>query len=112
MQHLRLGLILGLTTLAASLPSCNKEEPPTNPPADGSAEGGADEAGADEGAADEGAADEAGADEGGDYDPCAGKSCGEQCSVCPPDDADCVETAVVKQCNAAGECSAEAATCE
>ena len=108
MQHLRLGLILGLTALGASLPSCNKDQPPTNPPADG----GAEEGGAEEGGAEEGGAEEGGAEEGAEYDPCAGKSCGDPCSLCPPDDAECVETAVVKQCNAAGECTAEAATCE
>lgn len=46
------------------------------------------------------------------YDPCAGKACGEGCSVCPPDDGDCVETAVVKSCDADGKCSATAPTCE
>ncbi|MEM9873518.1 MAG: hypothetical protein AAF928_01395, partial [Myxococcota bacterium] len=29
------------------------------------------------------------------YAPCAGKACGASCNVCPPDDADCVETAVL-----------------
>ena len=38
------------------------------------------------------------------YDPCGDKSCGETCQVCPPDDNDCVETGVVKACDAAGEC--------
>ena len=112
MQHLRLGLILGLTAFAATLPSCNKNEPPTNPPADGGGDG-AEEGGAEEGGAEEGGAEEGGAEEGGDaYDPCAGKSCGDPCTICDPADADCVETAEVKQCNAAGECSGQAATCE
>jgi hypothetical protein len=48
---------------------------------------------------------------GGGYDPCAGKTCGDECNVCAPDDADCAETAVVKQCNAAGDCTSEPATC-
>ncbi len=52
-------------------------------------------------------------DAGGEaYDPCAGKACGDGCSVCPPDDADCVETAVVKMCDADGKCAATAPTCE
>lgn len=45
------------------------------------------------------------------YDPCAGKACGEMCKLCAPDDKDCVETAVVKQCNASGQCTQEAANC-
>ncbi len=47
-----------------------------------------------------------------DYQPCAGKACGDGCSVCPPGDADCVETAVVKVCDDAGTCSATMPTCE
>lgn len=38
------------------------------------------------------------------YDPCAGKSCGDTCSECAPDDADCVETAAIKACDAGGVC--------
>ena len=41
------------------------------------------------------------------YDPCVDKSCGETCQVCPPDDNDCVETGVVKACDAVGECVAD-----
>ena len=41
------------------------------------------------------------------YDPCGDKSCGETCQVCPPDDNDCVETGVVKACDAVGECVAD-----
>lgn len=48
----------------------------------------------------------------GAYQPCAGKSCGDECSVCAPGDADCVETAVVKMCDRSGTCSAEAPSCE
>jgi hypothetical protein len=40
------------------------------------------------------------------YDPCAGKACGALCNVCPPNDTNCAETAVVKQCDAAGKCGA------
>jgi hypothetical protein len=42
---------------------------------------------------------------GDDYDPCAGKKCGDSCKVCPPTDATCMETMEVKQCNADGKCS-------
>jgi hypothetical protein len=45
------------------------------------------------------------------YDPCAGKKCGDMCHMCPPDDADCMETAQVKQCSAAGKCGAEDPGC-
>lgn len=38
------------------------------------------------------------------YDPCAGKRCGEACSLCAPDDPDCMETAEVKACNDSGVC--------
>jgi hypothetical protein len=46
------------------------------------------------------------------YQPCAGKRCGESCAECAPGDHDCVETAVVKACDAAGTCTAAGAfTC-
>ncbi|MGB8930716.1 MAG: hypothetical protein WCC48_05640 [Anaeromyxobacteraceae bacterium] len=47
------------------------------------------------------------------WDPCEGKPCGELCRACPPDAADCVETMVVKACDAKGECATEGSfTCE
>jgi len=46
------------------------------------------------------------------YEPCGAKACGELCTICDPNDADCVETAVVKQCGADGACSAQAPMCE
>ncbi len=49
---------------------------------------------------------------GATYEPCAGKSCGDDCSACPPDDTDCVETTVVKMCGADGTCSSTAPSCE
>jgi hypothetical protein len=45
------------------------------------------------------------------HDPCAGKTCGDLCHICPPDDATCVETAQVKQCDSAGKCGIEAPIC-
>jgi hypothetical protein len=48
---------------------------------------------------------------GGDYDPCAGLSCGDACTVCSPKDSGCVETDVIKTCDTAGTCSAGNATC-
>ncbi len=45
------------------------------------------------------------------YNPCAGKACGDACTICAPGDANCVETAVVKQCSAAGTCDATPAQC-
>lgn len=38
------------------------------------------------------------------YDPCRGKACGDACRLCAPDAPDCVETAVLKACDAAGKC--------
>jgi len=38
------------------------------------------------------------------YNPCAGKHCGDVCTVCAPDDRDCAETAVVKACNQQSNC--------
>lgn len=38
------------------------------------------------------------------YDPCEGKACGETCRICPPDDAQCAETAVAKACDPFGSC--------
>lgn len=35
---------------------------------------------------------------GSGYDPCAGKSDGDSCTACPPDDAECVETGELKAC--------------
>jgi len=46
------------------------------------------------------------------YDPCEGKKCGTECSVCPPDDDDCVETAVLKVCHKDGTCSGKAPDCD
>ena len=39
------------------------------------------------------------------YDPCAGKACGEACHVCAPGDRDCVEAAVLTQCDHTGTCT-------
>ncbi len=43
------------------------------------------------------------------YDPCAGKACGDACTVCPPDAKDCFETAVVKACDPFHHCVPEVA---
>lgn len=45
------------------------------------------------------------------YDACAGKKCGDSCTICDPADKNCVETAVVKQCGADLKCSEQAAQC-
>ncbi len=42
--------------------------------------------------------------EGSEYDPCADLEEGDECQLCAPDDPDCVETAVIKLCDAEGEC--------
>jgi hypothetical protein len=49
---------------------------------------------------------------GSDYDPCAGKACGDGCHLCAPDATDCVETAEYKTCDGYGRCvSSTAAIC-
>ena len=40
------------------------------------------------------------------FNDCDDKDEGDECSLCAPDDADCVETMEIKVCNADGECSA------
>jgi hypothetical protein len=45
------------------------------------------------------------------YDPCAGKSCGDTCNLCPPNDPNCIENGLVKYCDASGQCTAVAPTC-
>jgi len=40
------------------------------------------------------------------YEPCAGKACSAACTECAPGDPGCVETAVVKACDADGNCAA------
>jgi hypothetical protein len=42
-------------------------------------------------------------DEG--FNDCDDKDEGDECSLCAPDDEDCVETMEIKVCNADGECS-------
>jgi hypothetical protein len=46
--------------------------------------------------------------DGSRYDPCAGKTCGDPCTACPPGAPGCVEGAVVKACDPRGRCVAEA----
>lgn len=43
---------------------------------------------------------------GNGYAPCGGKACGQACTVCPPGDGTCAETAVVKACDPEGRCVA------
>lgn len=46
-----------------------------------------------------------------EYMPCAGKACGETCTICSPTATDCMETMVVKQCNAQGMCVTDPVEC-
>jgi hypothetical protein len=74
-----------------------------------SRDGGAFDAGpVDGGPAPDGSTDQ---DGGAAYDPCAGKACGASCTICPPWDTGCVETAVLKQCDKAGKCAPGTAGC-
>ena len=45
------------------------------------------------------------------YEPCVDKACGDTCTLCAPDDADCAETAVVKTCSEEGVCEAGDTVC-
>ncbi len=45
------------------------------------------------------------------YEPCAGKTCGDSCSLCGPNDPNCFETAVLKFCHADGSCKDVAPAC-
>jgi eight-cysteine-cluster-containing protein len=53
-----------------------------------------------------------GTDDPDDYEPCDNKMCGDTCTLCPPDDSDCVETAVVKYCQGNGTCAANQPSCD
>jgi hypothetical protein len=53
----------------------------------------------------------AGAGGRGGYDGCAGKSCGETCTICAPGDVNCIETEEIKRCDSAGTCTGGSATC-
>jgi hypothetical protein len=44
-------------------------------------------------------------DGGATYDPCAGKACGETCTLCAPDDTTCRESARAKTCEGDAGCS-------
>ena len=46
------------------------------------------------------------------YDPCGGKGCGDSCTVCPPNDPSCSETAVLKYCDGGGNCAPSYPKCE
>jgi hypothetical protein len=46
-----------------------------------------------------------------EYEPCAGKTCGDRCTICAPDDLNCNETSVIKTCGKDGICSAGSSGC-
>jgi hypothetical protein len=46
-----------------------------------------------------------------DYDPCQGKGECDPCTLCEPGAADCLETAVLKVCDAGGQCVAATDAC-
>lgn len=43
-------------------------------------------------------------DESDAFNDCEEKDEGDECTLCAPDDDECVETMVIKTCNADGEC--------
>ncbi len=67
------------------------------------------------GPSDAGSMDSAPIDSGGDslggYVPCAGKTCGQSCTVCDPQDPTCFETADLKSCDESGQCGGGAPSC-
>jgi hypothetical protein len=90
---------VSLGELPSGEPGASPAAGNTPPPAPG---GGPAEAGTDGGSAEDGG----GAIDGGSapWIPCAGKACGATCTLCAPDDAGCVETAVLKFCHPGGAC--------
>ena len=46
------------------------------------------------------------------YDACGDKACGDSCTLCDPTDGDCIETAVLKYCDADAACRARVPTCD
>ena len=48
---------------------------------------------------------------GSEYDPCAGRACGEACTQCDPADPNCVETEEVKACDQDGTCHGGPVSC-
>lgn len=50
-------------------------------------------------------------DAASDYAPCSGKACGARCTLCAPDDGDCIETDVIKACDSEGRCAAGTPVC-
>lgn len=47
---------------------------------------------------------DSGGQSNGTYSPCAGKSVGDECRLCSPNDPSCVETMTIKLCRADGTC--------
>jgi hypothetical protein len=45
------------------------------------------------------------------HEPCAGKPCGEPCTLCPTGDSMCMETAIVKACDGTGRCRPAPVNC-
>jgi hypothetical protein len=46
------------------------------------------------------------------YDPCGGLSCGDRCSLCPPDDPACAEDMSLKYCDENGVCGGSVPKCD
>ena len=53
-----------------------------------------------------GGAGTAGSAGGAAYDPCAGKSCGDPCDICDPNDLECGSITLASACDPAGDCVA------
>lgn len=46
------------------------------------------------------------------YEACRGKTCGAPCRECDPDEPECVESTVVKQCSSSYTCLVAPVSCE
>jgi hypothetical protein len=53
-----------------------------------------------------------GSDACGGYQSCAGKACGDYCTICDPNDTGCFETQEIKTCDAQGQCMSGTAVCD
>src|SRR5262245_11610911 len=49
---------------------------------------------------------------GSSWQPCAGKPCGAECSLCGPNDPNCSETGVLKYCDQSGSCGQAYPVCD
>lgn len=102
--------MLAFAGLAVIVAACgNKPSLGSGDPDGGAASGGSSGSSGSGGTA---AAAGGGGTGGATWDPCGGKPCGAECSVCPPNDPSCAETAVLKFCDSSGSCGSAYPVCQ